>query len=222
MAAPYGLITHYVIVPGFERRKALSDPARRRAIGILGQIGRNRFGTLLDVPGGISSWIYFGSPSILTSRVVKEIGPIWGEFGDPAALEPQPIPPEVPGNVLKALKTFAGRVRLADRDLGTPELRAVLNNTTDKPALALPPGNLGRIIDAMRRYLVVQVTYRKKEDERIVTHLLEPYSFRPGAFYGVDVNDNETRRFLVERILSVRVTGRKYAPRYLVEENSRP
>ena len=222
MPAPFGAVSAYVEIPGFERSAALRDMKTRTLLGRLGSVARSRQGVPGEVPGTIGKWLFFGSPSALKSRVVPPILRLWKSIGKETDLNPLPLSREAPPHVLKAFRTFAQRMRLSARDIAEPHFRALLGEELQKPAEAVPIGTINRLYFAMRQRLLVRVQYRRKSDARVVIHDVEPYSFRAGAFYAVDTHDRKTRRFLVERILAVNVLQRHYRPAWPVEAVSRP
>lgn len=82
-------------------------------------------------------------------------------------------------------------------------------------------GTLELIRFAAMNRLCVEIDYRKENDE-YQTYLIEPYSLRTTGeghqiLYGVKLPVGETRSFRADRLLSVRVSGLAFIPRYLVD-----
>jgi predicted DNA-binding transcriptional regulator YafY len=88
-----------------------------------------------------------------------------------------------------------------------------------------PRDLMGVIAQYGRARKLVQIEYRKQKGEQVVTRTCEPYSVRVKVtatgpkryFYGFCLNHGSIHSYLIDRILEVKGTNRRFVPRWRVE-----
>ena len=80
---------------------------------------------------------------------------------------------------------------------------------------------LEKIREAAHKRLVLEILYEEKDGSCEGWRDIEPYSFNDDdkefGLYAWDIYKGGIRRFTIERIIDIKITGRHYSPRYNVE-----